>query len=137
MKQLILAIMLVTIPSIYIAQESKSEKTKASYLSYNEKYVEEEIVEIFIEIEIEEYYQKKALKITVNSGKIYSSMLSEKPDIIMVNNLQKEVDKMYSIPDLLNYLSDKGFSIVHYSTLNMNDFILNKIIVSQYFIGVE
>jgi hypothetical protein len=129
--------MLVLVPTIYNAQNSKAHKIKSNEASISQSVEEDNIIELFIEIEIEEYYQKGVLRINVNSGKLYESLISDKSDIMMIEELSKEIKQMNNISDLLNYLSEKGFSIVHYSTLTMDDFILNKIIVSQYFIGAK
>jgi len=139
MKRLFLIILLVSIPTIYSAQTLSSGKTKQNASKeiqpsqatlFNE---EENTVEIFVEIEVEEYYLKNQLKVNVNMGENYKSMLFEKTDLKMLGQVANEVKKMETIPDLLNYFSNEGFKIVHYSTFLMNGWIFNKIILSQRF----
>jgi hypothetical protein len=137
MKQLIIALMLVAIPTIYNAQtlsSSRSDATKEKQIEQEKKHFEENSVEVFVEIEVEEYYRKDQIEIVVNLGKSYQKMISEKDDYIMFEKIEKDVSRKKSITDILNYFSGRGFKVVNISILDMNDFILNKIIVSKLFI---
>lgn len=145
MKQIVLFMMLVYVPTIYTAQTLSSGKTNQSakkevisngeskQYATNESLFEDNTIEIFVEVEAEEYYQKNVLKINISIGENYKSMIAEKKDFKLLGKVLTEAKEMQNIPDLLNYFSSKGFKIAHYSTFLMNDVILNKIILSQRF----
>ena len=131
MKRLILALMLVSVPTLYSAQNLSSGKTKEAYVKKDVQ--EEQTVEVFVEIEAEEYYKKNILEVNVNMGENYKSLLYDKKDLKLLRQIESEAKEMKNIPDLLNYFSNHGFKIVHYSMLMLDETILNKVILSRRF----
>jgi len=141
MKKLILVLLLFSVPLVYVAQSftkdgktySQSSSAKSDIAQKN-AYWEANSNEIFIEVLIEEYYDGNGIRVSLNLGDHYNSLLSSQKDKKLFEDLFNEVSTMNNIPDLLGYLTNEGFEIINYSTLSLDDYIRHQIILSQRFV---
>ncbi len=137
---MILVLLVFSIPVVYSAQSfSKDGKTYTQSSSVNNDIAKKNAYwvansnEIFIEVVVEEYYNGNGLRVNLILGDNYNSLLSEKNDIKLFDDLFNEVTTMNNIPDLLGYLSEQGFHITNYATFPLDDYIRHHIILSQRF----
>ena len=95
MKNLIIVLLLIAIPASYSSQtftnsEGKTQMKSSSYDADKAKkneYWYANSTELFIEVVIEEYYNGKGLRINLNIGDNYNSLLSKKEDIKLFDSL--------------------------------------------------
>lgn len=126
MKKIIL-ILLVTIISISSYSQGK---TKA--LSYDDggKYIENSST-IFIQVIADVEIDKEHNKIRVVLGDDNKFYIKNKKDFDVFEQIRGEVSALGTIPDVLNYLSDKGFVLESHNAVLYGSILRHELLLSR------
>ena len=126
MKKIIL-ILLVTVISISSYSQSKSKA-----LSYNGegKYIEN-VSTIFVQVIADVEIDKEHNKIRVVLGDDNKFYIKNKNDFEIFEQIRGEVSALGTIPDVLNYLSDKGFVLESHSTVLYGSIVRHELLLSR------
>jgi len=126
MKKILSLLFLSVVSLSAFAQTKTYEEMKKE----NERY-QENTSTLYVQIVGDEQINGGTVKLRLVIGSSKQFYVKNKRDFDTTEQLESDISGLYSIPDALDLLSEKGFKIEDYSTVIFNDMIRHNIILSM------